>query len=97
MAAMVATSPAMPPAPVASVALKLITQAGDAGSCTASSGAPAVEVSDVMEMGPARFLKGSPKGCGEPPGRCEECGVCAYKPLSFSKVPWLQSPSIVVT
>jgi hypothetical protein len=32
IAAMVATSPALPPAPEASVALKLITQAGAGGS-----------------------------------------------------------------
>jgi hypothetical protein len=34
IAAMVATSPALPPAPDASLALKLITQAGAGGSST---------------------------------------------------------------
>jgi hypothetical protein len=40
IAAIVAMSPAMPPAPLGSLALKLITQAGAACSCAASPSAP---------------------------------------------------------
>jgi hypothetical protein len=60
MAVMVATSPASPPAPLGSLALKLSTQAGGAGSAGASwgssegSGASARE-SFFMGVGPRQF------------------------------------------
>jgi hypothetical protein len=52
IAAIVDTSPATPPAPLGSVALKLITQAGAAASsCKGSAGLSAGVVSAVMEKG----------------------------------------------
>jgi hypothetical protein len=58
MAAMVATSPAMPPAPLGSLALKHITQAGGGGSAAGSSVAVAGVGSGVMGSRPERGNRG---------------------------------------
>ena len=51
MAAMVDTSPARPPAPLGSLALKLITQAGAGCSCSVSPPAASGERSGLMAAG----------------------------------------------
>ena len=51
MAAMVATSPATPPAPLGSLALKLMTQAGAGCSCSVSLVASVGVVSGLMVGG----------------------------------------------
>ena len=50
MAAIVATSPASPPAPLGSLALKLITQAGAEASAFGSVGSGSVWASEVMRQ-----------------------------------------------
>ena len=51
IAAMVAMSPARPPAPLGSLALKLITQAGAAGSCSGSGVSVATAVAEAHGSG----------------------------------------------
>ena len=58
MAAMVAMSPARPPAPLGSVALKVITQAGPTPSWEGSAAASDTGASAVMERLPSGGAKG---------------------------------------
>ncbi|MFL6630091.1 MAG: hypothetical protein ACJ8IK_20265 [Burkholderiaceae bacterium] len=57
MAAMVATSPATPPAPLASLALKVRMQAGALASSAISSGVSAPEWGSFDMAGAGQFVK----------------------------------------
>src|SRR6187455_3637014 len=95
IAAIVATSPADPPAPLGSLTLKLITHAGAACSSRSPGSASAGGETSVM---------GCSKGAGEsrsrgfrrPLGEREQCCVCPYTALLFREGPCLQSGCIVV-
>jgi hypothetical protein len=81
IAAMVATSPATPPAPLASLALKDITQAGAGGSCTGSLPVSTEGLSAVMEERPKLRRTERDPGLLEVrrrlTGKCEVCCVGA--------------------
>jgi rubredoxin len=94
---MVATSPLKPLAPLGSLALKLITQAGAGASWAASWVALASEGRSVVMWGPE--VEADAKRQARAPatsGKFELCCVCADKPLAFAIGPSLYSEPIVV-
>src|SRR6185369_13061714 len=86
IAAMVATSPLRPPAPLGSLALKLITQAGAGASCSGSPGATPASGGGVVVIGP-KSRPARPRGAR--PRRWREVqeivSFVAYVPIN----PWL--------
>src|SRR6186713_1499130 len=94
IAAIVATSPADPPAPLGSLTLKLITQAGEGCSVWLSASPSAVgRVGDWAVIG--RCSEGPEesrsKEAGRPLAEREECCVCTYTALLFTGGTCLQS------
>src|SRR4051794_25667108 len=90
IAAIVATSPAEPPAPLGSLTLKLITHAGAACSSRSLGSASAAGETSVMECSRAARESRS-GGVWGPLGEREECCVCTYTALLFREGPCLQS------
>src|SRR4249919_1363938 len=95
IAAIVATSPAEPPAPLGSLTLKLITQAG-AGCSVGASASPSA-VGEMAVMGCSEAARRAVRsGRGRPLAEREECCVCTYTALLFTEGTCLQSRCIVV-
>src|SRR5437763_16691059 len=93
IAAIVATSPAEPPGPLGSFALKLMTHGGAGCSCNSAGSASVVGVTALMQA----FVEGRAQALrtfGRTSRQREECCVWSYEALNFRRGPCLQSVGI---